>query len=450
MVIKGKARGGPVALAAHLERRDTNERVTVLELRGVTSRDVLGALREMDCMGSGAASTRTLYHAAINTAPNERLTDEQKQRAADRLEKEMGFEGQPRIIVEHFKKDREHMHVVFLRIDIDRMVAIPDSHNYRKHEIVARELEREFGHERVQGAHIGREDQERPQRTPGHHEMQQAERSGLSPKAAKEQITRLWNQADSGRAFAASVQTEGWVLAKGDKRDFVLVDSAGETHSLARRIEGAKAADVRQRMADVDLTALPTIAEAKALQRHATSSHIKEKKNAKEPGQGPVILKVAAPAGRDAAKSFQVLEPMPGRTPVAATVNVIRLSNETAKPAKPEPPKSKLKASPPGKLKGIYSAAAAVTLRAYDKAKGLFAKQPARVIKPPQPLAMPPQPAKRPVPVYASTKRDRHHIPTPGPRASASAATKKLTREQLNQMIGRQRERRAEHDGPSR
>jgi hypothetical protein len=139
MVIKGKARGGASALAGHLERRDTNEEVRLRELRGVTARDVRGALREMDCMGSGAASVRTLYHAAINTAPGERLTDEQKQLAVDRLEKELGFEGQPRIIVEHLKKDREHLHVVFLRIDTDRMVAIPDSHNYRKHEIVARD-----------------------------------------------------------------------------------------------------------------------------------------------------------------------------------------------------------------------------------------------------------------------------------------------------------------------
>ena len=112
MVIKGRARGGSVALAKHLERRDTNEQVTVRELRGVTARDVEGALREMDCMGAGAISKRTLYHAAINTAPTERLTDDQKQRAIERLETELGFAGQPRIVVEHLKKGREHIHVV--------------------------------------------------------------------------------------------------------------------------------------------------------------------------------------------------------------------------------------------------------------------------------------------------------------------------------------------------
>jgi manganese transport protein len=130
-----------------------------------------------------------------------------------------------------------------------------------------RHLEREFGHQHVQGAHIAREGQERPKRTPGHDEMQQAERTGLSPQDAKDQVTRLWNQADSGKAFAAGVAAEGWVLAKGDKRDFVLVDRAGETHSLARRIDGVKAADVRHRMADVDQATLPSVAEAKALQR---------------------------------------------------------------------------------------------------------------------------------------------------------------------------------------
>ena len=53
-----------------------------------------------------------------------------------------------------------------------------DSHNYRKHELVARELEREFGHDRVQGVHVEREGQERPERTPPKWVMQQGERLG--------------------------------------------------------------------------------------------------------------------------------------------------------------------------------------------------------------------------------------------------------------------------------
>jgi hypothetical protein len=145
------------------------------------------------------------------------------------------------------------------------MKAIPDSHNFRRHELVARELEREFGHAHVQGAHIGREG-ERPARTPSHAEMQQAERTGIDPKEAKTQLTAIWNRTDSGKAFAAAIEEQGWMLARGNRRDFVVLDQAGEVHSLARRIDGANAKDIRTRMADVDAASLPNIDQAKELQ----------------------------------------------------------------------------------------------------------------------------------------------------------------------------------------
>jgi hypothetical protein len=71
------------------------------------------------------------------------------------------------------------------------MAAISDSNNYRKHEEVARSLEREFGHDRVQGAHVEREGKARPERTPSHREMLQSERTGISPDQAKEMMTGI-------------------------------------------------------------------------------------------------------------------------------------------------------------------------------------------------------------------------------------------------------------------
>ena len=192
--------------------------------------------------------------------------------AIDRLERELGLTGQPRVVVVHEKKDRqrhdrEHCHVVWSRIDLARLRAISDSHNYRKHELVARELERAFGHERVQGAHIEREGRARPKRTPSHAEMQQGARTGITPQAARAHITNLWQQSDTGAAFAKALEDSGWILARGDRRDFVAVDPKGGVHSLARRIEGAKVKDVRARLVDLDMSALPSVAEARAMQR---------------------------------------------------------------------------------------------------------------------------------------------------------------------------------------
>ncbi len=266
MVIKGGARGGAADLAKHLQRTDTNEKMELRELRGVCSDNLTEALLEMEAVASGARSNRHFYHASINTRADELLTPEQERRAIDRLEEELGLADQARAVVAHVKEGRAHLHIVWSRIDLEAMRAIPDSHNYRRHELVARELEREFGHERVQGAHIEREGIERPERTPSHAEMQQAERTGITPKNATVFITGLWQQTDSGQALAAALADHGWILARGDRRDFVLIDPQGEDHSLARRIKGARAQDVRERLADLDPVTLPSVSEARAMQ----------------------------------------------------------------------------------------------------------------------------------------------------------------------------------------
>ena len=187
MVIKGGSVAGGARLAKHLQNTDSNERMEVLELRGVAAKDLRGALQEMEEAAAACPNCRKpFYHASINTRAGERLNDTQRMQAIDRLERELGLTGQPRVVVAHEKKDRqrhdrEHCHVVWSRIDLARLRAISDSHNYRKHELVARELERAFGHERVQGAHIERGGRARPERTPSHAEMQQGARTGISP-----------------------------------------------------------------------------------------------------------------------------------------------------------------------------------------------------------------------------------------------------------------------------
>jgi hypothetical protein len=268
VVIKGKSVAGGMRLASHLERLDTNERMELIELRDVAATDLRGALQEMEAVASGCPNCqKPFYHASINTRADEHLTPEQRMASIDRLEEKLGLTGQPRVVVVHEKDGREHCHIVWLRIDLDRMRVISDSHNYRNHELVARALEREFGHARVQGAHVERDGQARPERTPSHKEMQQAARTGVSPQQAKQLMTELWRMTDNGQAFQAALDEKGWMLARGDRRDFVAVDPEGGTHSLARRIEGAKAKDVRERLADLDPRSLPGVAEAKQAQQ---------------------------------------------------------------------------------------------------------------------------------------------------------------------------------------
>ncbi len=263
MIIKGGSTSGAGRIAAHVQSGE-NERVELKELRGVMTDNLRDALRQMETAAKCTAARKPLYHASINPRAGENLTDEQWARAIDRLEAGLGLAGQPRAVVAHVKDGREHRHVIWSRIDLERGRVISDSHNFRKHEEAARDLEREFGFAPVPGAHVERQGRKRPARTPSHAEMQQGKRTGIDPREARATITALWNSTTTGKEFAEAVSKAGWTLARGDRRDFVLIDPKGGVHSLARRIEGATAKDIRARMADIEPASLPDVTAARA------------------------------------------------------------------------------------------------------------------------------------------------------------------------------------------
>jgi hypothetical protein len=265
LIIKGTSRAGSGALASHLGNAETNERVQLIETRGTLAGDLRGALAEMEAVAAGTQCVKSLYHAAISPAPPHRLTPEQREEAVQALEDRLGLAGHARVVVIHEKHDREHIHVVWSRIDVDRMKAVPDSHNYRAHEEVSRDLERRFGHDRVQGAHVEREGVERPDRTPSRAELRQEERTGISGKTVKAEVTAAFHSSDGAEAFRAALSEAGYTLAKGDRRDLVVVDHQGGIHSLARRLDGLKAADLRAYMAGIDPASVPSIEEAQIM-----------------------------------------------------------------------------------------------------------------------------------------------------------------------------------------
>lgn len=78
--------------------------------------------------------------------------------------------------------------------------------------------------------------------------------------ALKAHITAIYKSADSGKAFKAALEEQGYKLAQGER--LVLIGRDGKMHSLTRQIEieGVKAKDIRARLADV---VLPTVAEAR-------------------------------------------------------------------------------------------------------------------------------------------------------------------------------------------
>ncbi|MFD1914005.1 relaxase/mobilization nuclease domain-containing protein [Halodurantibacterium flavum] len=288
MIIKGGSRGGPGQLAAHLQRTDTNERVEVLELHAGTD-DLTAAFRDWQTLSEGTRGTKGLYHVNIDPDARYDVTRDQWARAVDVLERELGLQGQPRAVVMHEKKGRQHIHVVWQRTDIETMTLRDDGFNYLAHERASQRLEREFGHEPVPGKHAKRDRKKQPdfpRAEVNHAEWQQAERAGLSVADRRAQIAALKESCDSGAAFKAALAEAGYVLAKGDKRDFVLVDAAGETYSLGRELK-MKAAEVRAFMAEVDRDALPAAREAAAMQRARAETALAAPEPLRVPEQSP-------------------------------------------------------------------------------------------------------------------------------------------------------------------
>ncbi len=268
MIIKGGSRAGPQQLAAHLLRTDTNERMEVLELHSGLA-DMAATFRDWQILSEGTRGKKGLYHVNIDPDARYTMTLDQWARAVEVLEQELGLEGQPRAVVLHEKKGRQHIHIVWARTDLETMKMRSDSNNYLAHERASLKLEREFGHEHVPGKHAKRDrakQPEFPRADISHAEHQQAERAAFSVTDRRAQTAALKEASDSGASFKAAVEDAGYVLAQGDKKDFVLVTAEGAVLSLARELK-MKAAEVRAFMADVDRAALPTVAEAAAQQR---------------------------------------------------------------------------------------------------------------------------------------------------------------------------------------
>ena len=241
-------------------RGEENERVEVKEIRGLMAQDVKEAFLEMRMIAAGTGAKNYFYHANLNPDPTEpELTPEQWQTSIDTLEKNLGFEGHARFVVEHEKNGRTHQHVIFSRVNPDTMTIVSDSFNYRVHTETARELEQLFGHEAVVVPPLPERD-----RFQNYETFKASQGRSLDPHEVKAEITALWQQSDSGIAFQAAVEEKGYLLARGDRRDFVVIDETGHIHSLGRRIEGSKAADIRAKMSDLDPSTLMGAQEASA------------------------------------------------------------------------------------------------------------------------------------------------------------------------------------------
>lgn len=87
---------------------------------------------------------KPVLHISINPDPKDILSDDQLSSIAQEYMQKMGYGDQPFIVYKHEDIDREHIHIVSLRVD-ETGKSIKDSFEHRRSMAACRELEQKYG-----------------------------------------------------------------------------------------------------------------------------------------------------------------------------------------------------------------------------------------------------------------------------------------------------------------
>lgn len=272
MMINGQAVKGAKRLTTHLLKPE-NERFRIIEVQGIDTSEtpdaMYQAMQDMEAMGRMTQSQtgRVLYHANIDPMGHERLTPEQYKFAADALMKKLGLEDQPRIIVEHIKKGRQHAHIVVQLTDTETGTVKQLSNNYYKQTAVAKELEKTLQLEQAPRAKTGKAYTQK--------DHQQAKRRGQDINVYREMVQNAYLQSINGRQFAGHLKKQGYTLAKGERRSLVVLNGHGSPRSLSRDLKPiAKAKEVKEKCNDI----IPHLPDVNKAQNHIKTNAGEKKK----------------------------------------------------------------------------------------------------------------------------------------------------------------------------
>ncbi len=251
MIPKGNQRAGGQQLATHLMNSFDNDRVEVAEVRGAIAQDLHGAFAEWYAQSKTTNCRKYIYSLSIN--PDHRqgpFTREHYYDFIRRTEKRLRLENQPRAVVFHVKYGREHCHVIWSRIDAAKGKAVQISHDHQKLRMIAREYAQDHKLTLPPGMRKDRGKARFAFRAAAENlgEKQQQERSGISKQQRRAQITKLWSENPNARSFVKALEANGYFLARGDRRAYVVVDMYGEIHSLSRQLDGVKAKEMKARL----------------------------------------------------------------------------------------------------------------------------------------------------------------------------------------------------------
>ena len=252
MWIKGRRRGGAKDLADHLRKTEENESVAVRAIEGfafdgLTGQNLDKALRQMEAIGYGKGNKRNLFHTIIAPAHGETLTTARQKFMVEYYAEHMNLKGHQHALVEHWKKGKQHFHLVFNIIDPVTGKTHELKWTKNKEWRISRGLEEIFGLSTP--APKGKASQT--------WETQRGKRTGINASTMRKEVTAIFLASKTSAEFVSKLDKAGYALARGRRDQLVLVDKFGETHGLMRRIEGQKLNDLRRKFPGIEEMPLP-------------------------------------------------------------------------------------------------------------------------------------------------------------------------------------------------
>jgi hypothetical protein len=105
-------------------------------------------------MPSQYRTEKPIIHISLNPHPDDRLSDEQLSDMGREYMERLGYGGQPYLIFKHEDIDREHIHMVSLRVDSEGRL-IKDAFEHKRSKEITQLLEQKYGLHPAQGEKQG-------------------------------------------------------------------------------------------------------------------------------------------------------------------------------------------------------------------------------------------------------------------------------------------------------
>ncbi|HWL52833.1 MAG TPA: relaxase/mobilization nuclease domain-containing protein [Chthoniobacteraceae bacterium] len=191
---------------------------------------------------TGAKLKKPVFAFSLSWAPEERPEQSVMLAAAKCCLEMLGLAEHQAIVVAHNDQTHRHVHIIANTVHPLTGLVAKLKHTKRKLSDFALQYERENGKIFCKR----REENKR------------AREQGKPTRYSDSHLQEAWDRTRTGAAFRTYLEERGYRLAQGRKR-IVVVDPYGKVHNPTRLLKNVRAADLQARLADLDLTRLPTV-----------------------------------------------------------------------------------------------------------------------------------------------------------------------------------------------